>query len=123
MQPFGITSGPDANLWFVEFNGAGNSAARVTDIPAPAIVLTPNSGPPGAQVLVTGSGFGALEKIKLSFIDSVNGTTSLGKTTTDPNGAFSTIVTVPANATHGRQKIKAKGTISNLGKVATFQVT
>jgi hypothetical protein len=38
-----------------------------------SITLETKSGPPGNAVVVSGSGFGALETVRLRFIDSVSG--------------------------------------------------
>jgi streptogramin lyase len=119
--PYDIAPGPDGNLWFTEF--LGNNIGRITDRAVPTITLQPDAGPPGTVVQVSGSGFGSFEKVKLTFIDSVNGATSLGKSITDATGHFLRMVTIPANATPGAQTIKAKGLISGLHVTATFTVT
>jgi len=71
---------------------------------------------------VSGHGFGAFEKIKISFIDSVQGTIGLGKTSTDASGAFSKRVTIPSAATAAAQKIKVKGLVSHVAATKTFTV-
>ena len=119
--PFGVAAGPGGTMWFTE--SYGNNIGRITDKPVPEITLQPDSGPPGTVVQVTGSGFGSFEKVKLTFIDSVNGKASLGKATTDATGHFSKNVTIPANATQGPQTIKAKGHISSRHVTQTFTVT
>ena len=119
--PKGIAPGPDANVWFVE--AFASNVARVIDAPAPALVLTPNSGPPGTDVRVKGTGFGAFERIKLVFIDSVSGKTGLGTVTVSVNGGFSKCVRVPANATPGDQNIGARGAISGVQGLEVFTVT
>ena len=120
-QPLTIAAGPDGNLWFTE--QSASSVARVLDAPVPALKLKPTSGPALTVVKITGSGFGSFEKVKFSFIDSVNGTTTLGKALTDAGGHLRTKVTIPANATVGDQKIKAKGATSHLTLTVTFTVT
>ena len=72
-----------------------------------------DSGPveklfPGVTVTVKGSGFGGYEQVVLTFIDSATGTTQLGVKTTDGTGAFTTQVTIPLNATVGKQHVKAR---------------
>ena len=49
------------------------------------------------------------EEVVLTFIDSVTGRTELGVVTTDGTGAFTTQVTIPLDATVGKQHVKAKG--------------
>jgi hypothetical protein len=61
--------------------------------------------------------------VKITFTDSVNGTTSLGKAITNASGHLSKMVTIPGNATPGAQKIKVKGRISGLNATRTFMVT
>jgi hypothetical protein len=74
-------------------------------------------------VQVKGSGFGASEKVVLTFIDSTTGTTELRTKLTGGTGAFTTEVTIPANATSGDQKIKAKASASGQTAKRTFTVT
>jgi hypothetical protein len=85
--------------------------------------LTPSSGSPGTVVRVDGRNFGALQKVRLVFIDSTTGITQLGVEATDDLGAFTTQVTVPANATPGEQQIKASAHHSGQFRKRTFIVT
>ncbi len=85
-------------------------------------MLVPSSGPPGADVQVQGSGFGALEAVHLSFIDSAAGTTKLANVLTDPTGSFTAQVKVPLTATAGNQKIRATARGSRQKAKPTFNV-
>jgi hypothetical protein len=85
--------------------------------------LRPKSGPPGTVVAVHGWGYGAFEKVQLTFIDTVNGIKKLGIATTDATGAFVAQVTIPKAATPGEQTIKAKGRGSGQVKRKTCTVT
>jgi hypothetical protein len=85
--------------------------------------LRPRSGPPGTVVHVQGWGFGALEKVQLTFIDSTKGIRKLGMTSTDATGAFAAVVRIPKAATPGDQLVKAKGRGSGQVKRKTFTVT
>jgi hypothetical protein len=85
--------------------------------------LTPKSGPPGTMVVVHGWGYGASEKVQLTFIDSIDGTKKLGIATTDATGAFAAQVTIPKAASLGEQTIRAKGRGSGQVKRKTFTVT
>jgi virginiamycin B lyase len=119
--PYGsIALGPDANLWFDE--DGPHAIARVTEAPTPSIALTPASGPPGTTVMVSGSGFGALERVPLSF-KSTSGNVSLGVATADIRGGFAATVTIPTNATVGDHQVRAFGRTSGLIAAATFKVT
>lgn len=118
--PIGITSGPDGNLWFTEFQG--NMIGRITDLPRPGIGLRPRSGPPATEVHVTGSGFGSFEGVDLTFVDSVGGTVALGSAATDGAGRFSADVVIPGNSARGRAQVVAKGVVSRLRTERPFRV-
>jgi hypothetical protein len=85
--------------------------------------LTPRSGAPGTEVAVDGTGFGANEKVVVTFIDSTTGTTTLRSLTTDGIGGFSVQVTIPLTATPGRQVVKVKAVGSGQTTKRTFTVT
>jgi hypothetical protein len=85
--------------------------------------LRPRFGPPGTVIVIHGWGYGAFEKVQLTFIDAVNGTTKLGTASTDRTGAFAVQVTIPVDATIGEPTIKAKGRGSGQVKNKTFTVT
>jgi hypothetical protein len=89
--------------------------------PAGAISLRPRSGPSGALVQVQGWGFAANEKVRLSFVDSNHGRTFLERLKSDRTGAFNVQVTIPATATPGIQRVKAKGLTS--GEIAKRRFT
>ena len=70
-----------------------------------------------------GSGFGGHEGLILKFIDSATGTTKLVKTTTYGNGEFTIWVTIPADASAGRQHIEAQARASGQSRKRAFTVT
>ena len=72
---------------------------------------------------MSGSGYGAFEKIHVAFLDSSNGLSILGVTMTDGSGRFSVEVAIPSNASVGAQKVVALGTVSKLRVVQVFLVT
>jgi hypothetical protein len=74
-------------------------------------------------VVVTGSGFGALEQVTISFVDTTSGTTKLGTVQTNASGSFTTSVTVPADAGAGLQSMTAKGGTSRISARQAFTVT
>lgn len=81
---------------------------------ATKIVVTPNSGLPGATGTVTGSGFAVNQPIVLSFTQGTTVTTlSFGTVTTTNTGTFSAIVTTPGNAAAGAATILAQDHDSN----------
>jgi hypothetical protein len=85
--------------------------------------LKPSSGPPGSSVEVKGWSFGGAETVVLTFIDSTTGETRLKTVSTDPTGAFATWVKIPATATPGEQKVRAKSSGSGQTSKRTFMVT
>jgi streptogramin lyase len=60
--PFGITVGPDGALWFTEYGG--NKIGQVVFVTA-VLTASPDSGFPGANVTLSGSGFSAGESVNL----------------------------------------------------------
>src|SRR5207302_11280002 len=105
-HPVGIAAGPDGALWFTL--PSKNTIARITDQPKPHLAANPASAAPSTVVQVSGSDFGSFELVKISFVDSVSGATVLGSVTTDASGRFTTQVTIPAGATSGSQRLRAR---------------
>ena len=89
---------------------------------AGSISLHHRSGPPGATVQVQGWGFMPGEKVRIFFADSSVGRVRLGTVTADASGGFATSVTIPGNATPGRQHVKARGLTSGQTAKAGFTV-
>src|SRR5206468_11780767 len=83
----------------------------------PKIRLSRPVGPPTTRTTVGGQGFGSTEVVDLSFDSS-----PAGKATTDPTGAFSSSVRVPASALPGDHSVGARGETSGLRARATFLV-
>jgi len=67
-----------------------------------SITVSPASGPPGASVTVTGSGWGANALVAITFDFSF-----LKEVNANSQGAFTTTVTIPTTATPGAHAIKA----------------
>jgi alpha-L-fucosidase len=93
------------------------------DLPPAALDPSPRTGPPGTEVQVQGSSFGAFESVSLALRDSTAGILRLGKVTADGNGAFTALVTIPATGTSGNQLIVAKGNDSGQKAEAGFRIT
>ena len=87
------------------------------------ISLTPRSGPPGTVVQVQGSGFAAVERVRLRFFDSTKGRIFLRRVKADAAGGFSTQLTIPLGATPGRQYVTATGRSSGAIAKKSFTVT
>jgi hypothetical protein len=90
---------------------------------AGSIELHPRLGPPGTEVHVHALGFAAGERVRLVFVDSTQGRIFLEAVVADVNGAFTTRVTIPPNATQGSQWVKASGTTSGEVTRRRFTVT
>ena len=82
-----------------------------------SIAFSANSGPPTTTVTIYGTGFGINETVTLLF-----DTTSVGTSTTDSSGAFSTVITIPNLALPGYHVVQATGQISGLSAQAQFLV-
>jgi hypothetical protein len=87
------------------------------------LLMSPDSGPPGTAVQVTGDGFAAFDRVTVFFIDSGTGRTSLGTFTADATGHLSAQVSIPLNATVGPQTMVLVGGISGQRAKALFTVT
>jgi hypothetical protein len=83
--------------------------------------LTPRSGSPGSVVKVQGWGFTGDERVRVKFVDSIQGSTLLKRMWTDVSGAFTRKVTIPLDATLGGQGVKARGLTS--GEIAKRRFT
>jgi N-acetylneuraminic acid mutarotase len=81
--------------------------------------LNPTSGPAGAQVTVTGSGFYAHETAIVSW---GNLQAVLTRVKTSPSGTFVTKITIPKSPA-GVSTVSARGSQSFAGASATFTVT
>src|SRR6266536_860113 len=111
------------------WRGLGPALAALTSllllalaVPAPAapgarIRVSPQVGPPTTRITVKGQGFGPTEVVDLSFDSSPEGTA-----TTDPSGAFSAPLRVPASALPGGHTVTATGGTSGLSASAPFVV-
>jgi hypothetical protein len=82
-----------------------NTAAAVQFTITPAITLSPNTGPAGATITVTGAGFAANTPYDIWYdTDGTGGQVDAGDTkladvTTGPDGTFTASVTIPIGAT------------------------
>jgi outer membrane protein assembly factor BamB len=91
--------------------------------PAPAVpsgtslALSVPTGPPSTRTVVSGTGFGALEVIDLTFDGR-----AVGAATTDDGGSFSRKIRVPAEALPGDHQVVGTGRTSGRKAEATFTV-
>jgi outer membrane protein assembly factor BamB len=82
-------------------SGLGTAPALAA---GPTITLSPTVGPPTAKVLVAGSGFHPKVIVEVAVGGEVVATPK-----TDPSGAFSVRIKVPADATPGERAVTATG--------------
>jgi hypothetical protein len=97
-----------------------SAATSTAEVFTPVLLsVKPASGPAGAKVTVSGSGFYAREAVSLLW----DGSTSLGRVKTSTSGSFATTITVPTSAAAGPHQISARGHRSFGGATTTFTVT
>jgi Galactose oxidase, central domain len=92
-----------------------------TQRPGGSVKVLERKAPPGGSILVYVWGFSVGEHVKVSYLDSVNGSTKLAKLKADGSGAATIMSRIPGNATPGTQHIKAKGASS--GQIAKAKFT
>lgn len=94
---------------------AGLAGVVATPVSAQTITLSPDSGPVGTEVEVSGSGFAANSDVTITF-----DATQVATTTTDDDGNFTVTFTVPS-ATAGAHTVTATDAAGNSAS-ATFTV-
>ena len=94
-----------------------------TQLASGSIQLSARSGPPGANVVVSGAGFAAGEQVSLRWVDSVHGSELVRKARADATGGFEVNFTIPDDATPGSQHVKAAGVDSGSTAKQGFTVT
>jgi hypothetical protein len=83
-------------------------------VPFPTIVLNPTSGSGGTKVTITGSGFGINEQIRIFIGHSMTGNLMrIGADTTNANGEFSSIVTIPVNISADDYIVSARENVNH----------
>lgn len=87
-----------------------------------SILVTPHAGSAGSVFHINGWGFAKGEMVRITFVDSVQGTSSLGIAVADASGSFSGDGTIPSNATLGTQQIQAVGHTSKQTAEQEFRV-
>jgi outer membrane protein assembly factor BamB len=106
-----------ASLTSLTLLGNALASAPAGASTAAVISLSPSIGPPTSGVTVTGTDFGALEVVDVRF-----DTTPVGRARSDPSGAFSKAIRVPASAVPGIHTIGARGRSSHSLAFASFLV-
>jgi hypothetical protein len=83
--------------------------------------ISPNSGPPGTQVIVT-SYFHTSGTDVMYYFDTVH-TDAIAIGTSEPDGKCMAIFKIPRNARHGTHSIIIKDVITNSAQILEFEVT
>jgi hypothetical protein len=87
------------------------TATQASTATHPRITLSRTSGPVGASITVTGTGFAHRRSVSVRFRDVVQGVVELAASPTNARGAFTTHVTIPSNpqGSHGIWAVDATG--------------
>src|SRR4029077_2034019 len=73
-----------------------SSAITVQPLPlTPTLIVKPSSGPPGTQLILTGSGYDPNAQVEIDFTES--STSILSGLITDNSGSFTGTTVIPAN--------------------------
>lgn len=98
---------------------SGGSASQTFEVPPAAIELSPESGPRGSRVRVTGSGFSVGESVEIELHLE-----QLAKVKADGEGRISTAVKIPSDwPFDGQFDMRATGSTSRRTARATFRVS
>ncbi|HEV2377972.1 MAG TPA: kelch repeat-containing protein, partial [Streptosporangiaceae bacterium] len=96
------------------------SATDTAELYTPILLAaSPASGPAGQQVKLTGNGFYAHERVRLT----LDYGQVIGHVTTAADGTFTATVTVPTSTAAGKHTLSAEGLRSFAGASVTFNVT
>ena len=71
--PYGITLGPDANIWFADHNDGSLGADYIGSLRiSKSMTISPVAGPSGTTITVYGDGFSANEAVDVDYDSSSN---------------------------------------------------
>jgi hypothetical protein len=101
--------------------GYGSKGVNLTVTQA-TLAVNPKQGLPGISVAVSGTSWTANDVLTVTFNDS-GVVTNYPNATGDSTGAFSTNVTIPANAAVANGRITVTSTITGANLFVTFKVT
>ena len=87
-------------------------------IVSPSVKAEPSTGPAGANVTFTGTGFGADERVQVRFRNIL-----MGEAKADAKGAFEFTFKIPGATPDGTFEIVATGTDGDRSAKASFRVT
>ena len=116
------TPAPSSNTVRVEFNDDDGAAVVTTtshEIAGAAVTLTPEAGPPGTPVSLSGQGFRKFAPVNLVKIGAMDVTPG-GSETTDANGEFTLTFLVPGIGA-GQQNVRAS--VAGVTASASFNIS
>jgi virginiamycin B lyase len=121
-SPGGLVDGPDGNMWFSNF---GNNSIGEITVGVPYVVASPAAAFSGSQIGLSGSGFAAGEKVKVSWNTGLSSPKSdaLCSAVASGGGTFSCGATIPDAADAGAvgaHTITATGKTSHAKATTTF---
>jgi hypothetical protein len=126
--PYGITAGPDGNVWFTDHQGLppnGGGIGRVTT--SDSVTIAPLEGRAGTNLTtIKGAGFQANEFVAVSY--ALGNQTSVPLCPSNPqvasDGTFSCTGSIPTSAGgFGTHTVKAKGQTSGITAKTVFLLT
>lgn len=86
------------------------------------ITIDPRTGPPGTAISVTGEGAQTDKPVKVAFVTSGEGGTSLAEVEVTPqaDGTFTATITVPAGTADGTYAVRAEQTNPSTGNLIHY---
>jgi hypothetical protein len=90
--------------------------------PSLRITIDPRTGPPGTAISVTGEGAQTDKSVKVAFVTSGEGGTSLAEVEVTPqtDGTFTTTITVPDGTGGGTYAVRAEQTNPSTGNLIHY---
>src|SRR5712692_9110841 len=124
---FTIPPGPGGTFTLYAVGQASGAIATATFKVTSSLTIMPGSGAHGSQATLSGISFGANEIVIVKWNcrkSSCSSQTTLATVTTDANGNFSAMITIPKNAQVGTTyAIGALGKTSKAFALTSYQVT
>ena len=98
------------------------AGGTVAGEPTLRITIDPRTGPPGTAISVTGEGAQTDKPVKVAFVTSGEGGTSLAEVEVTPqaDGTFTTTITVPEGTGGGTYAVRAEQTNPSTGTLIHY---
>ena len=104
---------------------AATRPAAPTAVPArrPTLALKPKAAPPGAQVRLSGAGFGSSDQLALALVGTAqNAERDLGSVTTAADGQLAGALTLPVDLAPGHYSLRARDATGEGGETDLWVV-